>query len=84
MLLAALSLLLVCLLALLFFKDYKTRSRMKLSESIPGPKALPLLGNWLGMLLYIDSKLHVFVCLAVCHERHHGTLRHYDFGVKMS
>jgi len=36
---------------------------MKLSESIPGPKALPLLGNWLGMLLYIDSKLHVFCVL---------------------
>jgi len=83
MLLAALSLLLVCLLALLFFKDYKIRSRMKLSERIPGPKAHTLLGNILGMIFYIDSKLHVFVCPAICHERHHGTLRHYDFGVTM-
>jgi hypothetical protein len=78
MLLATLSLLLLCLLALLFFKDYNTRSRMQLSERIPGPKALPLLGNFLGMLFYIDSKLYIFVCLAICHESHHGTLRHYD------
>ena len=83
MLLAALSFLL-CLLALLFFKDYKIRSRMKLSERIPGPKALPLLGNVLEFLFYVDSKLHMFLCLAICHERHHGTLRHYDFGLKMS
>jgi len=47
MLLAAL-ILLACLLALLIFKDYKTRSRMKLSESIPGPKALPLVGENFG------------------------------------
>ena len=71
MLLTALSLL---LMALLFFKDYKSRSRMKLSERIPSPKVLPLL----GMIFYVDSKLHMFGCLAVCHERHHGTLRHYD------
>jgi len=67
MLLAALSLLLACLLALLFFKDYKTRSRMKLSESIPGPKALPLLGNILEIGLNNDSKLQVFVCLSIHH-----------------
>jgi hypothetical protein len=79
MLLAALSLLLLCLLALLLFKDYKTRSGMQLSERIPGPKALPLLGNFLGMIFYVDSKLHMFLCLAICHELHHGTLRHYDF-----
>jgi len=36
------------LLALLFFKDYKTTRQ------------------------------------DLCHERHHGTLRHYDFGVTMS
>jgi hypothetical protein len=65
MLLAALILLLACLLALLFFKDYMTRSRMKLSESIPGPKALPLVGNFLDLMFYIDSKLHMFVCLAL-------------------
>jgi len=80
MLLAALTLLLVCLLALLFFKDYKIRSRMKLSEKIPGPKALPLLGNLLDIGLNSDSKLHMFVCLSIRHERHHGALRHYDFG----
>jgi len=78
MLLAALILLLACLLALLFFKDYKTRSRMKLSGSIPGPKALPLVGNFLDLMFYIDSKLHMFVCLAICHERHHGAIRHCD------
>jgi len=78
MLLAALSLLLLCLLALLFFKDYNTRSVMKLSERIPGPKALPLLGNFFGMIFYIDSKLYIFVFLAICHELHYGTLRHYD------
>ena len=84
MLLAALSFLLVCLLALLFFKDYKTRSRMKLSERIPGPKALPLLGNLLGIIFYIDSKLHMLLCLDISHERHHGTLRHYGLVVTMS
>ena len=84
MLLAALSLLLVCLLALLFFKDYETRSRMKLSERIPGPMALPLLGNVLKFIFYIDSKQHIFVCLSICHGRHHGTLRHCDLGVTMS
>ena len=82
MLLAALSLLLLCLL--LFFKDYETRFRMKLSERIPGPKALPLVGNLLEMGLNSESKLLVFVCLSVSHERHHGTLRHYDLGVTMS
>jgi len=80
MLLGALSLLLACLLALLFFKDYKARSRMKLSENIPGPKALPLLGNCLEFISYIGSKLHMFVCLASCHERRHAALRHYDLG----
>jgi hypothetical protein len=69
---------------LLFFKDYKTRSRMTLSERIPGPKALPLLGNFLEVMFYIDSKLHMFVCLAICHERQHGALRHYVLGVTMS
>jgi len=78
MLLAALSLPLVCLLALLFFKCYKTSSRMKLSEKIPGPKALPLLGNLLDIGLNSDSKLHMFVCLSIRHERHHGTIRHYN------
>jgi len=68
------------LLALLFFKDYKTRSRMKLSENIPGPKALPLLGNCLEFVFYLDSKQHMFVCLAMHHERQHGALRHYDLG----
>jgi len=67
MLLAALSHLLFCLLALLFFKDHNTRSRMKLSESIPGPKALPLLGNVLDIGLNSDSKLHMFVCLSIRH-----------------
>jgi len=71
MLLGALSLLLACLLALLFFKDYKTRSRMKLSENIPGPKALPLLGNLLDLGINSESKLHMFVCLAIPHERLH-------------
>jgi len=66
------------------FKDYKTRSRMKLSERIHGPKALPLLGYFLWMIFYTDSKLLVFVCLAVCHERHHYTLLHYDFRVTIS
>jgi len=81
MLLAALSLLLAYLLALLFFKDYKTRSRMKISERIPGPKALPLLGNVLDFIFYIDSKLHMILCLAICHESQHGALPHYDLGV---
>jgi hypothetical protein len=71
MLLPALSVLLACLLALLFYKDYKTRCRMKLAERIPGPKTLPLVGNLLDMGLNIDSKLHMFVCLPICHERHH-------------
>ena len=84
MLLGALSLLLACLLALLFFKDYKTRSRMKLSERIPGPKALPLLGNVLDFIFYIDSKLNMFVCLAIRHERLRGALRLYDLGVTIS
>jgi hypothetical protein len=84
MLLGALSLLLACLLLLLFFKDYKTRSRMKLSGRIPGPKALPVLGNILDIGINSDSKLHMFVCPAICHERHHGALRHYDLGVTMS
>jgi len=83
MLLAALILLLACLLALLFFRDYKTRSRMKLSDRIPGPKALPLLGNILDMGFNTDSKLQVFVCLFIRHERHHGALRHYNFRVTM-
>jgi len=64
MMLGALSLLLACLLALLFFKDYKTRSRMKLSGNIPGPKALPLLGNLLDVGFNGESKLHMFVS---CH-----------------
>jgi hypothetical protein len=68
MLLGALSLILACLLALLFFKDYKTRSCMKLAEKIPGPKALPMLGNILDLMLYFDRKLHCF-CLATRHER---------------
>jgi hypothetical protein len=71
MLLGALSLLLVCLLVLLFFKDYKTRSRMKLSERIPGPKALPLVGNLMDIGLNSDSKRHMFVCLASRHEHQH-------------
>jgi len=71
MLLGALSLLLACLLVLLCFKDYKTRSRMKLSENIPGPKALPLLGNLLDIGLNSESKPHIFVCLAIPHERLH-------------
>jgi len=84
MLLAALSLLLVCLLTLLFFKDNKTRSRIKLSEMVPGHKAFPLFGNFLVMIFYFDSEPQVFVCLADSHERNNGTLRHYDFGVTMS
>jgi hypothetical protein len=40
----------------LFFKDYKTRSRMKLSESIPGPRVLPLLGSVLDLGFNSDSK----------------------------
>jgi len=71
MLLGAMSLLLACLLALLFFKDYKTRSRMKLSENIPGPKALPLLGYLLDLGINSESKLNMFVCLAIHHERLH-------------
>jgi hypothetical protein len=65
MLLGALSLLLVSLLALLIFKDYKTRSRMKLSENIPGPKALPLVGDLWDLGFNIDSKLHVFILYKV-------------------
>jgi hypothetical protein len=84
MLLAALSLLLACLLALLFFNDYKARSRMKLSERMLGPKALPLVGNVLDIGFNIDSKLHVSVSLSIRQERHHGALRHYDFGVTLS
>jgi len=70
-LLGALSLLLACLLVLLFFKDYKARSRMKQAENIHGPKALPLLGNLLDIGLNSDSKLHMIVCLAIHHERLH-------------
>ena len=77
------SLLLACLLALLFFKYYQARSRMKLTERIPGPKALPLLGNILDIGFNSDSKLHMIVCLAICHERQHGAL-HYDLGVTVS
>jgi len=44
---------------------------MKLSETIPGPKALPLLGNILDIGLSSDSKLHMFMCLAIHHERLH-------------
>jgi hypothetical protein len=83
MLLAALSFLLACLLALLFLKDYETRSRMKLSEIIPGPKALPLVGTLFDIGLNSDSKLYMFVCLAIRHERHLGALRLYNFGVTM-
>jgi hypothetical protein len=68
MLLGALSLILACLLALLFFKDYKTRSRMKLAEMIPGPKALPLVGNLFDIGVNSDSKLHMFMCLDIRHE----------------
>jgi hypothetical protein len=78
MLLTAMSLLLACLLALLFFKEYQTRSRMKLTESIPGPKALPLLGNLLDIGFNTDSKLHMIVCLAIYHERQHLALRQYN------
>ena len=72
MLLGALSLLLACLLALLFFKDYKIRSRLKLSERMPGPKALPLLGNVLDIGFNSDSKLHMFVYLAIRDESQKG------------
>jgi hypothetical protein len=68
MLLGALSLILACLLSLLFFKDYKIRSRMKLVERIPGPKGLPLVGNLLDIGFNSDSKLHMFMCLAFRHE----------------
>jgi hypothetical protein len=68
MLLGALSLLLVCLLALLFFKDYQTRSRMKLSERIPGPRVLPLVGSLLELGFNTDGKLHVFVLTTVMHS----------------
>ena len=83
MLLGALSLILACLLALLFFKDYQARSRMKLTENIPGPKAFPLLGNLLDIGFKSESKLHMIVCLAICIERQHGAL-HYDLGVTVS
>jgi hypothetical protein len=63
MLLAALSLLLACLLALLFLKYYKTRSLMKLTANIPGPKAFPLVGNLLDPNFKPESKLQLFVCL---------------------
>jgi len=75
MLLAALILLLACLLALLFLKDYMTRSRMKLSESIPGPKALPLVGNILDSEFIPESKLHLFVCLP---STMNAIMEHYD------
>ena len=68
----------------MIFIDYKTRSRMKVSESIPGPKALPLLGNLLDIGLSSDSKLYMFVCLSIRHERQHGAQRHCDLGVTMS
>jgi hypothetical protein len=74
MLLGALSLVLACLLALLFLKDYKTRSHMKLSERIPGPKAVPLLGNVLDMGFNSDSKQDMFVCLDIRHERQHDIM----------
>ena len=83
MLLVALILLLACLLALLFFKDYKTRSRMKLSERIPGPKALPLLGNILDIGFNSDSKLCMFVCLSIRYERQQEAIRNCDLGVTM-
>ena len=63
MLLVAVSLLLACLLALLLFNDYRTRSRLKLAERIPGPKALPLLGNLVDIGFRDDSKL----CLSASH-----------------
>ena len=75
MLLAALSLFLACLLALLFFKDYKTKSRMKLSDSIPGPKALPLVGNVLDSGFTPESKLCMFVCLP---STMNPIMEHYD------
>jgi hypothetical protein len=84
MLLGVLSLVLVCLQALLFFKDYKTRSRMKLSERIPGPKMVPLLGNVLDNGFNSDRKLLMFVCLDIRHERQHGALRHCNLVVTMS
>jgi hypothetical protein len=84
MLLGVLSLLLVCLLALLLFKDYKTKSRMKLSERIPGPRALPLVGNVLDMWFNLDSKQHVFVCLDIRYERQQEALRHCDLAVTVS
>jgi predicted membrane protein len=84
MLLGALSLLLVCLLALLFFKYYKTRSRMKLSDSIPGPKALPLLGNFLEFLFYIGSKLHMIFYIKIRHKRQQRALRNFDLAVTMA
>jgi len=78
MLLSALSLFLVCLLALLFFKDYKTRFRMKLSESIPGPKALPLVGNVLDSGFIAESKLNMFVCLP---STMNAIMEHYDISI---
>nr|AAC03111.2 family 4 cytochrome P450 [Coptotermes acinaciformis] len=54
MLLVALGLLLACLLAVLFLNDFKTRSRMQLADKIPGPKALPVLGNLLDFGLRPD------------------------------
>jgi hypothetical protein len=74
MLLVALGLLLACLLALLCLNDFKTRSRMQLAERIPGPKALPVLGNLLDFGLRPDSKLHVFAFLSVMNTKE----QHYD------
>jgi hypothetical protein len=69
MLLVALGLLLACLLAVLFLNDFKTRSRMQLAERIPGPKALPVLGNLLDMGFNNDSKLHMFAFLSVMNTK---------------
>jgi hypothetical protein len=43
-----------------------------------------LVGNILDIGFNNDNQLHVIVCLFIRHERHHGALRHYDFGVTMS
>jgi hypothetical protein len=57
MLLEVLGVLLACLLALWFVYDYEIRSRMKLTDKIPGPRAYPLLGNLLDVGLNHESKL---------------------------
>jgi hypothetical protein len=43
-----------------------------------------LLGNLLNLIFYKDSKLRMFVCLAICHERHHGALRHCGLRLTIS